>query len=55
MIASQTHHLHTYFVVRGENIGVGLDPELIWHPDSKINKLSKWERKLETMENLVAL
>lgn len=55
MIASQIHHLHTYSEVRGENISVVLDPELIWHPDSKINKLSKWERKPETMGSLVSL
>ena len=31
-----------------------LDLELIWHLDSEINKLSKWE-KSETIGNLVPL
>lgn len=38
-----------------KNTCVVLDLELIWHLDSEINKLSKWEKKRETIGNLVPL
>lgn len=46
------HIICTLILKSGEKTSVGLDPELIWHADSKINKLSKRERKPETMGSL---
>jgi hypothetical protein len=50
-----THIICKLTLKSGKKISVVLDQELIWHLDLEINKLSKWEKKPETIGNLVSI